>query len=49
MAEDMQELKRDIKQVGEGVIYYRNVTMANGEKGVGVGVRTPEEVAEIKG
>ena len=39
MAEDMQELKRYIKQLGEVVIYYRNVTMPNGEKGVGVGVK----------
>jgi hypothetical protein len=27
MAEDMQELKRYIKQLGEVVIYYRNVTI----------------------
>ena len=27
MAEDMQELKRYIKQMGEVIIYYRNVTM----------------------
>jgi hypothetical protein len=40
MAEDMQELKRYIKQLGEVVIYYRNVTMPNGEKGVGVAVET---------
>ena len=38
MAEDMQELKRYIKQLGEVVIYYRDVTMPNGEKGVGVQV-----------
>lgn len=38
MAEDMQELKRYIKQLGEVVIYYRNVTMPNGEKGVGVAI-----------
>ena len=38
MAEDMQELKRYIKQLGEVVIYYRDVTMPNGEKGVGVSV-----------
>ena len=49
MAEDMQEIKRYIKQLGEVVIYYRNVTMPNGEKGVGVGVQTPENVAEIRG
>ena len=29
MAEDMQELKRYIKQLGEVVIYYRDVTMPN--------------------
>lgn len=39
MTEDMQELKRYIKQLGEVVIYYRNVTMPNGEKGVGVAVK----------
>mgnify|MGYP000383027732 FL=1 len=38
MAEDMQELKRYIKQLGEVVIYYRDVTMPNGDKGVGVQV-----------
>ena len=42
MAEDMQELKRYIKQLGEVVIYYRNVTMPNGEKGVGVAVKKNE-------
>lgn len=39
MATDMQELKRYIAQLGEVVIYYRNVTMPNGEKGVGVAVK----------
>ena len=38
MAEDMQEIRRYINQLGEVIIYYRNVTMPNGEKGVGVGV-----------
>ena len=42
MAEDMQELKRYIKQLGEVVIYYRNVTMPNGEKGLGVAVKKNE-------
>lgn len=42
MAEDMQELKRYIKQLGEVVIYYRNVTMPNGDKGVGVAVKKNE-------
>ena len=40
MARDMQELKRYIKQLGEVVVYYRNVTIKNPdgstEKGVGV-------------
>ena len=42
MAEDMQELKRYIKQLGEVVIYYRDVTMQNGDKGVGVAIQTDE-------
>ena len=42
MAEDMQELKRYINQMGEVVIYYRNVTMPNGEKGLGVAVKKNE-------
>ncbi len=51
MAEDMQELKRYIKQLGEVVIYYRNVTMPDGEKGQGVGIEIskPEGVEEIRG
>jgi hypothetical protein len=39
MAEDMQELKRYLKQLGEVVVYYRNVTMPNGEKGAGVAIK----------
>ena len=42
MAEDMQELKRYINQLGEVVIYYRNVTIPNGEKGLGVAVKKNE-------
>ena len=42
MAEDMQELKRYIKQMGEVIIYYRDVTMPSGEKGVGVAVKKNE-------
>ena len=49
MAEDMQELKRYIKQLGEVVIYYRNVTMSDGQKGIGVGIKTPEPVEDIRG
>ena len=39
MAEDMQELKRYIKQLGEVVIYYRDVTMTDGQKGAAVGIK----------
>ena len=39
MAEDMQELRRYINQLGEVIIYYRNVTMPDGSKGVGVAVK----------
>ena len=51
MAEDMQELKRYIKQLGEVVIYYRDVTMPNGAKGKGVGIEieNPEALEEIRG
>ena len=42
MAEDMQELKRYIKQMGEVIVYYRNVTMPNGEQGVGAKVKKNE-------
>ena len=38
MAQDMQELKRYIKQMGEVIIYYRNVTI-NDEDAVGVAVK----------
>ena len=43
MAEDMQELKRYINQLGEVIIYYRDVTMSDGQKGVGVAIKTGEE------
>ena len=43
MAEDMQELKRYIKQLGEVVIYYRDVTLPDGQKGVGVSVEKKGE------
>ncbi len=51
MAEDMQEIKRYIKQLGEVVIYYRNVTMPDGEKGQGVGIKVdkPEAIEDIRG
>ena len=39
MAEDMQELKRYLKQLGEVIVYYRNVTMPNGDKGAGIAIK----------
>ncbi len=51
MAEDMQELKRYLKQLGEVVIYYRDVTMPDGEKGQGVGIKIekPEASTDVRG
>lgn len=42
MSDNMQEMRRYIRQLGEVVVYYRNVTLPNGEKGVGVEVRKNE-------
>ena len=39
MAEDMQELRRYIKQMGEVIIYYRNVTI----KGEALGLECSEK------
>lgn len=51
MSEDMQELKRYIKQLGEVVIYYRNVTMPDGSSGQGVGIEIaePEALENVRG
>ena len=38
----MQELRRYIRELGEVVIYYRNVTI-KGEPAVGVGVKLEDE------
>ena len=43
MAEDMQEIKRYINQLGEVVLYYRNVTMPDGEKGEGIGIKVNKD------
>ena len=43
MAEDMQEIKRYINQLGEVVLYYRNVTMPDGEKGEGIGIKVKKD------
>jgi len=43
MAEDMQELKRYIKQLGEVVVYYRDVTMSDGQKGIGAQIEVNKD------
>ena len=42
MSANMQELRRYIKQMGEDIIYYRNVTIKD-EPAVGVGVKLEDE------
>jgi hypothetical protein len=42
MSTNMQELRRYIRELGEVVIYYRNVTLPNGEQGVGVAIEKTE-------
>jgi hypothetical protein len=39
MTANMQEVRRYIKQIGGVVTYYQEVTLPNGEKGVGATVR----------
>ena len=46
MAEDMQELKRYIKQVGEVIVYYRSVTDPNYQKPE---IKVPETDESIRG
>lgn len=48
MAEDMQEIKRYIKQMGEVIVYYREVTLPNGEKGVGAEFKVEDNKAITK-
>ena len=48
MAQDMQEIKRYIKQMGEVVVYYREVTLPNGQKGVGAEIKVDDTNAFTK-
>jgi hypothetical protein len=48
MAEDMQEIKRYIKQMGEVIVYYREVTLPNGQKGVGAQIERNDNKAISK-
>ena len=45
MSANMQELRRYIRELGEVIVYYRNVTMPDGEQGVGIAVK-PNETNE---
>lgn len=36
MSTNVQELRRYIRELGEVIVYYRNVTMPNGEEAIGV-------------
>jgi len=38
MTVNNQEIRRYIRELGEVIVYYRNVTLPNGEEGVGVEV-----------
>ncbi len=42
MSANTQELRRYIRELGEVIIYYRNVTLPNGEKGTGIAVEKKE-------
>jgi len=42
MSANMQELRRYIRELGEVIIYYRNVTMPDGTEGVGIAVKKNE-------
>ena len=38
MSYNVQELRRYIRELAEVIVYYREVTMPNGDKGIGVKV-----------
>lgn len=42
MSANVQELRRYIRELGEVIIYYRNVTLPNGEKGEGIAIEKKE-------
>ena len=43
MSGNVQELRRYIRELGEVIVYYRNVTMPNGEQGVGAKIEKKED------
>ena len=40
MSANMQELRRYIRELGEVIVYYRNVTLPDGQQGVGMDSET---------
>lgn len=40
MTVNNQEIRRYIRELGEVIVYYRNVTLPNGQKGVGVEIES---------
>ena len=45
MSANMQEIKRYIKQMGEVIVYYREVTLPNGQKGIGAEIEVKDNKA----
>jgi hypothetical protein len=42
MTVNNQEIRRYIRELGEVIVYYRDVTLPNGQKGVGVEIESPK-------
>tara|TARA_B100002019_G_C21271165_1_gene602387 strand:- start:1419 stop:1943 length:525 start_codon:yes stop_codon:yes gene_type:complete len=42
MSANMQEIRRYIRELGEVIVYYRNVTLPDGQEGVGIEVKVNE-------
>lgn len=42
MSANMQEIRRYIRELGEVIVYYRNVTLPDGQEGIGVEVKKNE-------
>lgn len=47
MSANVQELRRYIRELGEVIVYYRNVTLPQGEEGVGIVVEKKEKQDEL--
>lgn len=43
MSANMQELRRYIRELGEVIVYYKNVTTPDGEEAVGIAIETEEK------